>query len=239
MKNGPETAVLLAAGRGLRLRPFTDQVPKPLLQVDGRPVLDTVLAAAARAGIRQAILVTHHLSEQIESYVGDGSAWGLEAHFCRQPALDGTAGALKTAVEAFPEQFAPDRPFLLTATDYIFPPDYLADLVAAYRQGDADIWVSLKEMPPESLAGRSTVRFFPGGRIAEIIEKPRPDQIREPLAASLTFVLPGLLLDYLPRIEASPRGELEIQLLVNHMLADGYRAAGLLQAAPGEWEAPV
>jgi MurNAc alpha-1-phosphate uridylyltransferase len=67
------SAILLAAGRGKRQRPYTDEIPKPLLPVRGRATLDYVLTAVRRAGIERACLVTRHLEEKIFEFVGDGS----------------------------------------------------------------------------------------------------------------------------------------------------------------------
>ena len=106
----PRTAVLLAAGRGRRLRPHTDQTPKPLLPINGRPTLDYVLTAIAAADIHQVCLVTHYLEEQIVAYIGDGSRWGLSARFVHQPAMLGTGHALKVAMASYPDWFA--GPFL-------------------------------------------------------------------------------------------------------------------------------
>ncbi|MCB8928169.1 MAG: nucleotidyltransferase family protein [Ardenticatenaceae bacterium] len=235
MNQLPTTAVLLAAGRGKRLRPHTDHTPKPLLPVNGRPTLDYVLQATAQAGIQNVCLVTHHLAQQVEDYVGDGAAWGLTAVCCRQPEMLGTAHALQTAVRAYPELFSRERPFLLSATDYILPPTYLADLVQAYQQNGTDMTISLKELPLADIIGRSSVQFAEDCRIVRIIEKPTPDQIANPFTASLTFVLPGAVLAELDAIRPSPRGEFEIQDVINRLLAAGLTASGLVQATPREW----
>lgn len=239
MSRRPTTAVLLAAGRGRRLRPYTDHTPKPLLPVDGRPTLDYVLTAARRAGIEAVCLVTHHLAEQIERYVGDGAAWGLTAVCCRQPQMLGTAHALQTAAAVYPQLFPRERPFLLTATDYILPPTYLADLTAAHEQNGADMTISLKELPLAEIVGRSSVQFGANGRIVRIIEKPAADEIGNPFTASLTFILPGVTVAYLEQIRPSPRGELEIQAAINQMIAAGLTAGGLVQPTPREWSVPV
>ncbi len=236
MNSAPRTAVLLAAGRGERLRPHTDRVPKPLLRVGGRPTLDYVLRAAAQAGVRQAILVTHHLAGQIQHYVGDGANWGLRAVCCRQPVLDGTASALQAAVQAYPRLFYRDEAFLLTATDYALPLAYLSDLVAAHAAGRAQITISLKKIPENEQSGRSAVVFGQDGNILRVIEKPPPELQSGPLAASLTFVLPGSTLGYLEGMERSPRGEYEIQAVINRMLQDGFTATGLLQETPAEYQ---
>lgn len=231
----PQTAVLLAAGRGRRLRPYTDQMPKPLLSVNGRATLDYVLTAAAEAAVQTVCLVTHHMGEQIEQFVGDGSAWDLTAVYCRQPKLAGTAHALQTAVSTHPALFTREQPFILTATDYILPPDYLANLVAAHLHNGTDMTVSLKELSSQEILASSSPRFLQNGQISQIVEKPSPEDISGPHAASLTFVLPGAMLDYLPHMKPSPRGEFEIQSVINQMLQDGFTAGGLVQDAPHEW----
>ncbi len=77
-------------------------MPKSLLPVNGRATLNYILTAVAEADIRNVCIVTHHMSEQIEKFVGDGSAWSLTAAYCRQPPLVGTAHALQTAVSFYP-----------------------------------------------------------------------------------------------------------------------------------------
>lgn len=235
MTQKPLTAVLLAAGRGERLRPYTDHMPKPLLPVNGRPTLDYVLAATAEAGVHTVCLVTHHMSEQIEQFVGDGSAWNLTVVICRQPKLAGTANALQSAVSTYPAHFAGEQPFILTATDYVLSPDYLVNLIAAHLHNGTDMTISLKELPPEEIVASSSARFLENGQISQIVEKPSADDITSPHAASLTFVLPGATLDYLAHMKPSPRGEFEIQSIINQMLQEGFTASGLVQEAPHEW----
>lgn len=234
--NSPDLAVLLAAGRGKRLRPFTDHTPKPLLPVNGRPLLDHTLEAVAAAGIRRVCIITNHLAGQIEDFVADGSRWGLSAVFCRQSQLLGTAHALNEVVTAYPLYFQNGPPFLLTATDYIWPENYLLDLVAAHIQNSADISVSLKHMPGVDLSKRSSVAFTPQGGIAQIVEKPAPGQAPSAYVASLTTILPAATGAYLAQMQPSSRGEYELQTVINQMIDDGYRAQGLEQPPPGEWQ---
>ena len=151
----------------------------------------------------------------------------------------GTAHALQMAVSTHPHLFNQERPFLLTATDYILPPTYLADLTAAHQQNGTDITISLKELPLADIIGRSSVQFGGNGcnrsRITRIIEKPKPDEIDNPFTASLTFILPGATLDYLGKVRPSPRGEFEIQDVINQMITAGLTACGLVQSTPREW----
>jgi choline kinase len=117
----------MAAGEGRRLRPLTERWPKPVLPVDGRPVVATLLRELAHAGIERAWVVTGHLGEQVEALVGDGTAFGLDVAYARQPDLLGSADALRCALEA---GAAP--PLLATAADTVYGPGDLARAAAGW-----------------------------------------------------------------------------------------------------------
>ena len=85
-------AMILAAGRGERMRPLTDHTPKPLLQVGGKPLVVWHLERLAEAGFRDIVINHAHLGEQIEQALGDGSRWGLWIQYSPEP-----PGALETA----------------------------------------------------------------------------------------------------------------------------------------------
>ena len=235
----PDCAVLLAAGRGRRLRPHTDHTPKPLLPVNGRPTLDFILTALSLAGIRRVCLVTHHLAEQISDYVADGAQWNMQASYCHQTRLLGSAHALQTILKQNPAFIQTGQPFIVSATDYLLPPAYMGELLDTHIRSSVDISVSLKQVPNAELAGRSSVRCDEHFKLSEIIEKPGPGQAPGPLAASLTYVLPAAAIDFLPDLPASPRGEYELPDLVNRMIKAGYSAQGVLQETPPEWEPPM
>lgn len=227
------SAILLAAGRGKRQRPYTDETPKPLLPVRGRPTLDYVFAAVKRAGIERACILTHHLEEQIFQYVGNGSKWALDVTFAHQNELRGTGDALLSV----PPVWIQAEPVLIVATDYVLQENDLLELVESHQKHRADITMSLKECPVEELVARSNVEVDASWRVTQIIEKPAPEQIMSPYAASILFVLPPAIWTYLRRLQPSRRGEIEMQGAVQMMIEDGYRAYGVLQPAPEEWEA--
>jgi galactokinase/dTDP-glucose pyrophosphorylase len=229
----PASAILLAGGRGKRQRPYTDIMPKPLLEVNGRPTLDYVLSAVARAGIERVCIVTHHLEERIFGYVGDGSKWNLSATFAHQNELRGSGDALR----AVPKDWVPDEPVMVLATDYILEEDCLLELVQAHERTRADITMSLKECPVEELVLRSSVEVDSNWRVNRIVEKPKLEEIMSPYAASVMFILPPPIWEYLAKVQPSPRGEIELQSAVEMMIQDGYKAFGLLQPAPREWSA--
>jgi NDP-sugar pyrophosphorylase family protein len=231
----PTSAVLLAAGRGKRLRPFTDETPKPLLPVNGSNSLDMTLQTMKRTGIRRACLVTHHLERQIRTFVDQGSAWGLEAVFCHQTELRGSGDGLLSVLRNLPDWIDRSAPVLVTATDYLLPENTLADLVAAHEAQGCDITVSLKECPLEELSVRSSVELGESWRVQRIVEKPAPGEAPSRFTAALVYILPPAIWDVLPKLRPSPRGELELPAAVNLLLEAGMTAYGLLQPTPLEW----
>ncbi len=98
-------AVILAGGRGERLRPLTDNIPKPMVPVHGRPYLAYQLDELKRQGIVDIVLLTGYLGETIEACFGDGSAAGMRVRYSREPSPLGTGGALKLAEPLLAEDF--------------------------------------------------------------------------------------------------------------------------------------
>jgi NDP-sugar pyrophosphorylase family protein len=225
------SAILLAAGRGKRQRPYTDSTPKPLLPIHGRATLDFVLTAVKRAGIERACIVTHHLEERIFEFVGDGSKWDFQVTFAHQRKLRGNGDALLSV----PREWIGAESFMVVATDYILEEKSLMELVEEHTKRQADITMSLKQCPIEELSARSSVEVDPNWQVKRIIEKPRSEEILSPYAASVMFILPPVSWEYLSEVKPSPRGEIEMQAAVQRMIEDGYRVLGLLQPAPMEW----
>ncbi len=229
------SAVLLAAGRGKRQRPHTDVTPKPLLEVNGRPTLNFVLCAVAKAGVERVCIVTNHLEEKIFEYVGDGSKWNLSVSFAHQSELKGNGDALMSV----PEGWIKNEAVMVVATDYILKEESLLELVQAQEKHQAEIVMSLKECPVEELASRSSVDVDSDWRVKRIIEKPKWEEIMSPYAASILFILPPQIWEYLTQVMPSERGEIEMQVAIDRMIQDGFKAVGVLQSAPEEWRPPL
>jgi len=252
MKTAVNTAVLLAAGRGMRLRPYTDVTPKPLLPVNGVPTLDLYFHALQAVGVEHVVLITHHLADKIEQYAQQVSMrFQISCSTVHQDTLDGTASALEAAANVMQSdggfvasakdtQSDPNNAsFLLMATDYLIEPEFISDFLSFHNSHPADVSVSLKRVPAEELSSRSSVRFAANNTtentILEIVEKPEPGKAPSDLSANLAFVLPAAVLQYLPSVTPSARGEREVQSAINAYLASGGSAQGLIQEAPNEW----
>ncbi len=139
--DGVIQAVILAGGRGERLRPLTDNVPKPMVPVHGRPYLAYQLDELKRQGIADVVLLTGYLGETIENYFGDGTASGMRLRYSREPSPLGTGGALKLAEPLLAEDF------LLIYGDSYLPIRY-AEAIERLRATEAEALVVALENTP-------------------------------------------------------------------------------------------
>lgn len=98
-------AVILCGGRGERLRPLTDEVPKPMVSVNGRPFLQYLLEQLAENGINRFVLLTGYLGEKIVEYFGDGSSWGWSISYSNGPVEWSTTKRIHEALDQIDEQF--------------------------------------------------------------------------------------------------------------------------------------
>jgi NDP-sugar pyrophosphorylase family protein len=156
-------AVVMAAGEGTRLRPVTERWPKPVLPIDGRPVIATLLRELRAGGCERVLVVTGHLAAQVEALVGDGSAFGLPVTAVRQPRPDGSADAVQCALRA-----GAAAPFLVLAADTVFTPGDTGRFAAAFAASGAAGALAVRRHPPPG-PNRSPVAIS-GERVVRVID---------------------------------------------------------------------
>jgi NDP-sugar pyrophosphorylase family protein len=120
-------ALVLAAGKGERLRPLTETIPKPMLELGGRPLIHYPLSMLKRAGIRQVAINVHHLAGYIQNGLGDGRSMGLEITYAPETTLLGTGGPLRGLREFFG-----DEPFVVANADTVMDLD-LPAMITSHR----------------------------------------------------------------------------------------------------------
>ena len=134
-------AMVLAAGLGIRLRPLTESVPKPLLPLGPYPLLVWNLLLLRRYGVEHVMINLHYLGEQIRQTLGDGSQWHMRLSYSYEPVLLGTGGGIKHV-----EEFFEDSPFLVLNGDTIADLD-VSQLVAYHRKKEALATMALRDDP--------------------------------------------------------------------------------------------
>ena len=133
----------MAAGEGTRLRPLTERWAKPVLPIDGRAVLAVLLRELAGVGVARVWLVTGYLAEQVEQLAGDGAAFGLEIRFVRQPAVLGSADAVRRALDA-----GATPPLLVSAADTVFRRGDVGRVAREFAESGAAGAIAVRTDPP-------------------------------------------------------------------------------------------
>ncbi len=156
------TGLILAGGKGVRLKPITDEIPKPLLPVHGKPILQYGLELFKKFGITDIIFSIGYKGDKIKDYFGDGSRFGVNIAYVEETTPLGTAGPLNLARKQLTE------PFVMCNADELKDID-LADMYFFHKEKNAMATIALTTVPDPSNYG---VARMQGNRIVEFIEKP-------------------------------------------------------------------
>ena len=163
-------AVLLAAGRGTRMRDLTLDLPKPMLPVRGRPILDYIVTGLKAAGIAEVLIVVGYRADVVTDYFGDGSGHGLNVSYATQVTQDGTGRVVELA-----KDFAGGDGFVLSYGDILIDP---ANYQVLTTPGDEEGIVTVKHSDDVSKGGAVFVneRFD----LTDLREKPEPRRADQP-----------------------------------------------------------
>lgn len=175
-------AMILAGGLGTRLRPLTFSIPKPLLPVGERPILQIIIEQMARGGIDEIILATGYQAELIRAFCGDGAKFGVRVSYVHEAKPLGTAGPLALARR----HFSGSDPFLLMNGDIITKLDFGAFLATARRDG-CDLTVGYTNYTYRSPFG---VLSIDNGTVTAVTEKPTQEYA---ISAGIYALRPGTL----------------------------------------------
>jgi len=190
--------VILAAGRGKRLRPLTLARSKAMLPIMGKPIVERVMDVLREGGVGDFILVVNPKDREIL----DRFAGRVRFAFQEEPL--GMAHALHCAAHLV------EGDFLLAACDSLVSPAHVAELIRCQSRADVSAALSLQRVD-RSQIGRLSAVELEGDLVTRIVEKPSPDEAPSEVASLPLYALPSRILDYLDRVPLSPRGEYEIQ----------------------------
>lgn len=207
-------AILLAAGRGTRMKELTEDTPKPMLAVAGRPILEHILRELAAAGVERFVLVTGYRADKIEAHFGDGAAFGVEIRYRRQTVQDGTARALLLGRDV-----VGDRPCLLGWGDILTDPRNYPRLVGRFVEAGVDLLLAVNWV--EDPYRGAAVSLDERNRIVSIVEKPPRGTATTHWNNAGIAVFGPALFDYAARVGKSPRGEYELPDAFTAMIRDG------------------
>jgi NDP-sugar pyrophosphorylase family protein len=229
-----QQAVILAGGKGSRLRPLTDSVPKPLLPIHGKPALESILNNLRDAGIIRVLLTLEYKSEMIKSYVEANQGFGLEVSYLIQdPNAQTSSGMAGMAYSLGRVRDLVQGNFLLAAADTVFEPGYMHDLMLDHETRHADATLSVSDLGRrEYLVGRSVVDVDDESRVRAIVEKPTLEEVFSTYVSTPLYALSPRVFTFIPMIRPSVRGEYELQSVLQLMIDQGLRVYSCFNA---EW----
>ncbi|MCC7031550.1 MAG: NTP transferase domain-containing protein [Acidobacteria bacterium] len=209
--------VILAAGKGSRMAPFSSRYPKPLLPVCNKPILVHQIERMAELGIRDVVIVVGHLGYEIARVLGNGSQYGVSIRFVEQKEILGIAHAVSQLEKHV------DRPFLLFLGDIFFDTDDLSVMIDDMREREAAAILAVKEeRDPDAIRRNFAVILDDDGTVRRVIEKPRYIKNRLKGCGLYLFDLP--IFDAIRRTpRTAMRDEYEITDSIQILIDDGYR----------------
>lgn len=231
-------AVILAAGKGTRMGDLTDELPKPMLRVHDRPILEHIITGLREAGIQEISIITGWQAEVIENHFREGADLGVSISYTRQEVQDGTGKASELARE-----FVGKEAFLLTYGDILVHANTYKQMLE--RWGEDDFAGLVTVTGSEDVTKGGLFFFDEAFYLNHLVEKPTVEQLDELRAkgwlkegkpawynAGIYCFRPQLF-EYTARLEKSTRGEYELTDALSTMLAAEQSIAGLEIA--GRW----
>jgi dTDP-glucose pyrophosphorylase len=217
-------AVLLAAGRGTRMRDLTQELPKPMLEVRGKPVLQHIVEGLRDTGLTNLLVVVGWRADVVRNFFGDGSPLGVRIRYETQTVPDGTG-----RVVALAREFAGNDPFLLSYGDILVGPENYTRICGALEGTEAVL--TMKRSDDVSQGGAVFVndKF----ELTDLREKPKPGEPTSPWYNAGIYAFRPSIFDYIAKLGPSPRGEYELTDAVRELAFSGKKVQALEIA--GDW----
>ena len=199
-------AMILAAGKGTRLRPLTNSLPKPMIPILGKPIMEYLIEHLALHGINQIMINVAYDHKLIESYFSDGRKWGVEIGYSYEGELKdeaihprplGSAGGLKK-IQEFSEFF--DDTTIVICGDALIDLD-ITKAIRKHRENQAIASVITIEVPPDKVENYGIVVTNSAGLVESFQEKPRPEDAKSNQASTGIYIFEPEVIDSIPANE--------------------------------------
>jgi UDP-N-acetylglucosamine diphosphorylase / glucose-1-phosphate thymidylyltransferase / UDP-N-acetylgalactosamine diphosphorylase / glucosamine-1-phosphate N-acetyltransferase / galactosamine-1-phosphate N-acetyltransferase len=219
-----DKAVVLAAGRGTRMRALTDDLPKPMIKVRGKPVLQHIVEGLRDAGVRRFLIVIGYHADAVRNFFGNGQHHDVDIDYVTQTVQDGTGRVVNLA-----RKFTGDSPFILSYGDILISPGNYKPVVDLPDDVEAIITVTRGE----DVSKGGAVFVNKQMELVDLREKPKPGEPISPwYNAGLYAFRPGIF-EFIAKLEPSPRGEYELTDAIRDLAHSG-KTVKVLELT-GEW----
>ncbi|MEY2518372.1 MAG: UDP-N-acetylglucosamine diphosphorylase / glucose-phosphate thymidylyltransferase [Verrucomicrobiota bacterium] len=224
MQTNIARAVLLAAGRGTRMRELTEALPKPMLEVRGKPVLQHIVEGLRDAGLIDFLIVVGWRADVVRDFFGDGSKLGVRIAYETQVVQDGTGKVVELA-----RGFTGSDPFILSYGDILIAPENYPRICAGLEATEAV--VSVKQN--EDVAQGGAVFVNENFELIDLREKPKPGEPTSSWYNAGVYGFRPSIFDYIAKLERSPRGEYELTDAIRNLAFAGKKVQAI--ELIGDW----
>lgn len=219
-----DKAVILAAGRGTRMRELTAEIPKPMIEVRRKPVLQYIIEGLRDADVGDLLVVVGYRADAVRKFFGDGSRFNVAIQYVTQTVQDGTGRVLDLA-----RDFVADRPFILAYGDILVDPTNYKRLIDLPE--DVEAMLTIKRGEDVTKGGA----VFLNGEmdLLDLREKPKPGEPTSPWYNAGLYAFRPSIFYFTARLKPSPRGEYELTDAIRDLAHSGKKVKAL--ELTGEW----
>ena len=219
-----DQAVLLAAGRGTRMRELTADLPKPMIEVRGKPVLQHIVEGLRAAGVGKFLIVVGYRAEAVQNFFGDGSRYKIDIQYTTQVRQDGTGRVVELA-----RNFVGDSAFVLGYGDILVDSANYKRVVDLADNVEALISVTRGE----DVSKGGAVFVNEHMDLVDLREKTKPGEPTSPWYNAGLYAFRPSIFDFTAKLKPSPRGEYELTDAIRELAQSGRKVQALELA--GEW----
>jgi dTDP-glucose pyrophosphorylase len=219
-----DRAVILAAGRGTRMRELTNDIPKPMIEVRGKPVLQHIIEGLRGAGVLKFLIIIGYHGEMVRNFFGDGRRYGVAIEYATQTVQDGTGRVVNLG-----RRFIGDSTFVLSYGDILIGQENYKNIVALPNAVEAVITVTRGE----DVTKGGAVFVNEHMDLVDLREKPKPGEPTSQWYNAGLYAFRPSIFDFIENLKPSPRGEYELTDAIRELAHSG-RNAKVLELT-GEW----
>jgi len=219
-----DKAVVLAAGRGTRMRELTVDLPKPMIDVRGKPVLQHIVEGLRDAGVRRVLLIVGYHAETVRNFFGDGRHHNVDIEYTMQTVQDGTGRVVGLA-----RNFTGGSPFILSYGDILISPVNYKHVVDLPNNLEAIITFTRGE----DVSKGGAVFVNEQMELVDLREKPKPGEPTSQWYNAGLYAFRPSIFEFIARLKPSPRGEYELTDAVRDLARSGKKVKAL--ELTGEW----
>jgi UDP-N-acetylglucosamine diphosphorylase / glucose-1-phosphate thymidylyltransferase / UDP-N-acetylgalactosamine diphosphorylase / glucosamine-1-phosphate N-acetyltransferase / galactosamine-1-phosphate N-acetyltransferase len=213
-----DKAVLLAAGRGTRMREMTADLPKPMLEVRGKPVLQYIVEGLRDAGVGSFLIIVGYRADAVQNFFGDGSRYKIDIQYAIQTVQDGTGRVIELA-----KNFVGLAPFILGYGDILVVPENYKAIVDLAEDIEAVVSVTRGE----DVTKGGAVFLNDQMDVVDLREKSKPGEATSPWYNAGLYAFRPSIFDFTAKLKPSPRGEYELTDAIRELAQSGKKVRAL------------